>query len=91
MPDQFITAVVTVVGVGLSVGYYPQAYQIFKSRSAKDVSISSYVLFAVGTTTWLCYGFYKQDLPIVASFLLGAIGSWLVLILTLYFRNKKGP
>ncbi|HXK31454.1 MAG TPA: SemiSWEET family transporter [Candidatus Paceibacterota bacterium] len=88
--DQLITAVVTVVGVALSVAYYPQAWRIFKNRSSQDVSVPSYVLFAVGTTTWLLYGFYKNDTPIIASFLLGAFGSWLVLLLALYFRRKKG-
>ena len=87
--DQLITAVVTIVGFALSVAYYPQAWRIWKNRSSADVSISSYVLFAVGTSTWLFYGFYKNDIPIIASFLLGALGSWLVLLLTLYFRRKN--
>src|SRR3989338_5967802 len=47
-PDQLITAVVTIVGVGLSVAYYPQAWRIWKKRSSEDVSIPSYILFAVG-------------------------------------------
>jgi len=88
-PDQLITAVVTIVGVGLSVAYYPQAWRIWKKRSSEDVSIPSYILFAVGTTTWTLYGFYKSDIPIISSFLLGALGSWLVLFLALYFRGKK--
>ena len=87
--DQLITAVVTVVGVALSVAYYPQAYRIWKNGSSKDVSVPSYILFALGTSTWLFYGFYKNDIPIIASFLLGTIGSWLVLFLTLYFRQKN--
>jgi len=85
--DQAITIVVSVVGVALSVAYYPQAYRIWQNRSSADVSVPSYILFAVGTTTWLLYGFYKHDVPIVLSFFLGAIGSWLVLVLTLYYKR----
>jgi len=88
--DQLIQAVVTVVGVALSLAYYPQAWKIWKQKSAHDVSLFSYVLFAVGTTTWTLYGFYRQDIPIISAFLFGALGSWLVLALPLYSR-RKGP
>lgn len=86
--DTIITAVVTVIGIILSLGYYPQAWRIWRSRRATDVSVTSYVIFAIGTTTWLLYGIYKEDFAIIASFFFGAIGSWLVLCLTLYFKGK---
>lgn len=86
--DQLVQAVVSVVGVALSFAYYPQAWKIWKHKSASDVSVSSYVLFAIGTTTWLLYGFYKNDIPIISAFFFGAIGSWLVLLLTLFFNRK---
>ena len=88
--DTFIKLLVTMVGIILSLGYYPQAWHIWRSKSAKDVSIFSYTIFAVGTSTWLWYGFYKNDIPIIASFFFGAIGSWLVFILIMYFKFKSG-
>ena len=86
--DTVIKTVVTVVGIILSLGYYPQAWRIWRSGRAVDVSITSYVIFAAGTTTLLLYGFYKDDFVIIASFFFGAIGSWLVLCLALYFKGK---
>jgi MtN3 and saliva related transmembrane protein len=87
--DQLITGVVTVVGVSLSFAYYPQAWRIWRTKSAGDISMASIVLFVVGTNTWLLYGLYREDVAIIASFLFGAIGSVIVLLLTLYFRRKK--
>lgn len=84
--DTFITAAVTVVGIILSLGYYPQAWRIWRSRQAVNISVTSYVIFAVGTTTLFLYGLYKDDFVIIASFFFGAIGSSLVLFLALYFK-----
>ena len=89
MLDTIITSVVTGVGFLLSLGYYPQIYRIWKTKSVEDLSVVTYLIFAIGTTV-LLYGLYKNDIAIVGSFLMGSIGSWLVLLLTLYYRNREG-
>ena len=82
-----IQVFVSDVGILVSFGYYPQAYRIWKNRSAADVSLTSYVILTLGTNTYLADGFYRHDLTLIAAFFFGAIGSWLVLILTLYYRR----
>lgn len=84
-----IEILASIMGIIMSLGYYPQAYSILKSKSAKNVSKLSYTIFAIGTTTWLIYGILINSLTIILSFGLGVIGSWLVLILTLIYRKKK--
>ena len=86
--DQLISGVVIIVGIAISFAYFPQAYQIWKNKSAADVSILSYSILALGTSTYLLYGFYQSDIVLIAGFLFGVIGSWLVLLLTLYYRSK---
>ena len=86
--DQLISALVIIVGIAISFAYFPQAYRIWKNKSATDVSILSYTILAAGTTTYLLYGFYKNDAVLIAGFLFGVIGSWLVLLLALYYRRK---
>ncbi len=87
-PTWFDT-IVTILGVAMSCGYYPQAYTIWKRKSSADVSLVSYVVFVIGTTTWTIYGFYKHDTAIIWSFIIGAVGSVLVLSLALYYRHTK--
>lgn len=87
--DQTITALVSVAGFLLSLGYYPQAYRIWKKRSAEDISIPSYIVLIVGTNIYLAYGLYRHDVVLISGFLLGAIGSWLILFLTVYYRRIK--
>ncbi|MGV8141031.1 MAG: SemiSWEET family transporter [Candidatus Woesearchaeota archaeon] len=78
----------TVMGIVMSLAYFPQAYKIFKNKSSESISIISYCIFALGTSTWLVYGILTKSWIIILSFIPGVIGSWLVLILTVRYINK---
>lgn len=84
----YIQILITLMGILMSVGYYPQAYTIWKTKSSQGISILTYSIFSVGTFAWTAYGFYLRDLPIILSFIIGVVGSWLVLGLTLYYRKQ---
>jgi len=83
-----IEILATIMGILMSLGYYPQAYKIWKTKSARDVSLISFFVFSIGTLTWLIYGFYINDWPIMLSFSLGVVGSWLVLVLTIIYKGN---
>lgn len=79
---------VTIAGIVMSFSYYPQAYKIFKSKSAENVSLLSYLIFSLGTVIWFVYGILKKDFTIISGFFFGVVGSWLVLILLMKYRKK---
>lgn len=83
-----IETIVTLIGILMSIGYYPQAYKIYKNKSAGNISVSTYIIFSIGTSVWTLYGIYLKDLPIVFSFAIGVFGSWSVLALALYYRKR---
>lgn len=92
MEGIFLTVIkilATIMGVVMSLGYFPQAYKIYKNQSSRDISIPAFIIFSLGTLTWLVYGIVLMDIPIIAGFVLGVIGSWLVLILSLVYRRRK--
>lgn len=80
---------VTIMGTVMSLGYFPQAYKLFKSKSSKDISIPTYIIFSIGTLTWLIYGILIRDITIILGFVIGVIGSWTVLFLSVFYRNKQ--
>ena len=83
---EVFTVLVTVFGVLMSLAYFSQAFRIIKTRSAKNVSLLTYLIFGFGTLTWAVYGFLINDIPIIASFVVGVFGSWLVVALVLRYR-----
>lgn len=50
-----------------TMAFVPQVLQIWRSRSAKDVSLPMYTLFTVGVIFWLCYGIVVVSLPIILA------------------------
>ena len=84
--NNILSVLVSVMGVLMSLGHFPQAYKIWKKKSAKDVSILTYCIFATGTWVWLLYGISIGQWPIIVSFIIGVIGSTTVLALILRYR-----
>lgn len=77
----------TILGVLMGIGHFPQAYKIYKNKSAVSTSLITYIIFAIGSLVWVIYGLRVHDNVIVYSFLPGVVGSWLVLGLTLRYRK----
>ena len=68
-----LSILATVFGVVGSVAMFPQVYRIFKRKSAKDISISSYAFLLAAGVIWTLYGFELQDLPLIVTNLLGSL------------------
>jgi len=48
-----------------TIAFVPQVVKIWKSRSAHDVSLPTFIAFTIGVTLWLTYGFVKKEPPII--------------------------
>lgn len=59
------TAVGLLAGFLTTIAFVPQAWKIWKSKSAKDVSLPTFVAFTSGVALWLAYGILNQELPII--------------------------
>jgi MtN3 and saliva related transmembrane protein len=54
-----------VAGFLTTVAFVPQVTKIWKTKSAKDVSLPTFAAFAAGVLLWMIYGFIKQEPPII--------------------------
>jgi len=56
-------------GAGLltTMAFVPQVLQIYKTKSAKDVSLAMFLLFTLGVAMWLVYGIITNSFPVVAA------------------------
>lgn len=50
-----------------TLAFVPQVLQIWKTRSAKDVSLPMYVTFMVGVICWFTYGLMLNAWPIIVA------------------------
>ena len=50
-----------------TIAFVPQFYQTWKSKSAKDINLSMFVLFSTGILLWLIYGIFIKSYPIIMA------------------------
>lgn len=73
-----ITLLGLAAGTLTTAAFVPQVLKVWRTRSARDISILTFVALLVGTALWLAYGIFAGDLPLVAAnsialFLIGAV------------------
>jgi len=68
-----IATLATLFGTISGLANLPQAYRIFKRKSAKDISILTYLVIFTGAIVWILYGFEIGDSPIIITNVLGTI------------------
>jgi MtN3 and saliva related transmembrane protein len=63
----FITILGLVAGALTTMAFLPQMFQIWHTRSAKDVSYVMVIVFISGLLLWLIYGVILGALPLIIS------------------------
>jgi MtN3 and saliva related transmembrane protein len=54
-----------IAGTLTTVAFIPQVARIWKTKSARDVSLPAFAVFTIGVAMWLAYGLAKQE-PAIA-------------------------
>ena len=65
-----------------TIAFLPQAIKVYKTKSTKDISLLMFIIFTVGVASWLTYGVYLNDLPLIAA-------NTITLILSLFILFYK--
>lgn len=73
-----------VVNLGQSM-HYIQAWKIFTTKSAEDISLIAYIICLILLTHWLVYGIITRDKVIITAETLGIVGTTLVIIGTIIY------
>jgi MtN3 and saliva related transmembrane protein len=60
-----VTLIGFAAGFLTTIAFVPQVYRIWKTKSARDVSLVAFLAFTAGLGLWLAYGVMKQEPPIV--------------------------
>lgn len=77
---QFYENYMKIIGAVGNLMFYFQAYKIFSSGSAEDISFPGFFLSLVGLSSWFFYGFLLKNTPLMIANAVGVVGAALVLI-----------
>ena len=74
-------------GTITSITFLPQVLQIWKTKSAKDLSLQMLLLLILGVTMWLTYGLLVKDTAIIYTNSMVLVMSLLMLYFKYNFNN----
>ena len=72
-----------------TIAFVPQLLRVLKLRSARDISLGTFLLFSTGVALWLLYGLYTGSRPVVVANLVTLLLSLSILYLKLRY-NREG-
>lgn len=71
-----------------TLSFLPQLVRVLRLRSARDISLSMFLVFSVGTVLWLTYGLLAHSKPVTAANAVTLALSVSILILKLRFDRN---
>lgn len=76
-----------IAGACTTIAFLPQVIKTWRSRSAKDLSLSMFSIFTVGVGLWLVYGILDQNLPVIAANLVTLMLAATLLVFKFRFKQ----
>lgn len=79
-------------GIGLTAGalttfaFVPQVIKTWRVRSAGDLSLGMYIVFALGVFLWICYGLAIDSIPVVAANIVTFLLACVMIVFSIRFR-----
>jgi MtN3 and saliva related transmembrane protein len=77
-----------IAGILTTIAFVPQVIQIYKTKSAEDVSLSMFLLFTAGVVMWLVYGIQSQAVPVIAANATTLLLSCVILFFKFKYRKS---
>ena len=68
-----------------TISFVPQVLKVWRTRSARDVSLGMYSLFTLGIFTWLVYGVLIESWPVILANFVTLVLAGMVLAMKLRF------
>ena len=72
-------------GTLTTISLFPQVFKIWKSKSAKDISLLMFSIFCVGLLLWILYGFSIDSLPVIITNIVTFILACVVIVLKIKY------
>lgn len=56
-----------IAAIQTTFAFFPQALKVYKSKSAADISLPTFLMFTSGVVCWLVYGFLIASPPMIGA------------------------
>ena len=88
MTTTALNAIGWLAAVGTTVSFVPQLVRGWRLRSAREISLITFLVFSVGVFLWLLYGIFAHSMPIILANGITLAISLAILALKIRFDRK---
>lgn len=67
--------------------FVPQVYKAYRNKSAKDVSLTMYLVLLIGLLLWLYYGWHIESMAIIMANSITAVLVIFILVLKIVYEK----
>ncbi|MFH1867776.1 MAG: SemiSWEET transporter [Candidatus Omnitrophota bacterium] len=71
----------SIAGILCTASFLPQAIKIYKTKNARDISLSAFATLGLGVFCWLIYGIVIMEFPIIIANAITLILVFLIVIM----------
>lgn len=89
MEFTYIDAIGIVAGFLIVCSFVPQLVMIIKNKSAKDISITMYIVLLIAQILWMVYGILKHDFQVIITNAITTLLTILIIIFSLWYSTHK--
>jgi MtN3 and saliva related transmembrane protein len=68
-----------------AISFVPQLLRVIKLKSARDISYSTFLIFAIGSGLWIGYGTHYHALPVILANTITLLLSFSIFVLKLRY------
>jgi len=72
-----------------TAAFVPQLLRVLRLRSAREISLPTFLMFSLGVFLWLIYGIYTGSKPVIASNVVTLVLSVSILVLKLRYDRPS--
>jgi MtN3 and saliva related transmembrane protein len=83
-----VTAIGLAAAVCTTISFVPQLIRVWRLRSAREISLTMFLVFSLGTFLWLLYGILIRAVPVILANAVTLALSLAILALSLKFDRK---
>ena len=74
-----------IAGIITTSALVPQTVKIYKTKSAKDISLTMFIFLSIGIALWLFYGILIQAIPVITANSVSLLLNILIIIMKLRY------
>ncbi|MBL0942471.1 MAG: SemiSWEET transporter [Alphaproteobacteria bacterium] len=77
-----------IAGACTTLAFLPQVMQVWRTKSARDISLGMYIVFCCGVSLWFVYGFMKGAISVMLTNALTLVLAFTILGMKVCWGNK---